>query len=97
MEELIPEIQLLANSGIPDDEGLNCFPEKDSGWPHFCALAILTATPLESEMILFENGGIPNDVDFPHGAISHSTIHVPRKVAAWFALTSFLLAVAGNT
>ena len=97
MKELIPEIQLLTNSGIPDDEGLSCFPDKDSGWPHYCALAILTDAHLDSEVILFENGGIPCDVDFPRGAINHPDVHVPRKVVAWFAVTSFLLAVAGNT
>ena len=97
MEELAPEIQLLVNGGIPDDEGLACAPGKDSGWPHYCALAALKAAPAELEIILFENGGIPNDADFAHGAIYHTDVDVPRKVVAWFALTSFLLAVAGNT
>jgi hypothetical protein len=97
MEELVPEIQLLINGGVPDDDGLVFAPGKDSGWPHFCALAILKDAALESEMILFENSGIPGDFELPRGAINHPDVHVPRKVVAWFAVTSFLLAVAGNT
>ena len=97
MEKLIAEIQLFANSGIPSDDILGPQFRGDTGWPHFCALQILEALPSPDELVLLENGGVFDDLDFGRGAIDHPDVHVPRSVVAWFAMTSFLLAVAGNT
>ncbi len=96
MEKMIREIQLLSNGGIPDEEGLLEVLQKDSGWPHFCALSRVVDVHATIEITLLENGGIPDGLDFQGGAIDQRIVDVPRPVVAWFALTSFLLAMAGN-
>jgi hypothetical protein len=44
-----------------------------------------------------DNGGVPDDRQFRPGLMHQPAVHVPRPVVAWFVVTSFLLAVAGNT
>lgn len=96
MEKLIPEIQLLSNGGVPDDRGMAAEFPRDSGWPHYCALQTLVTTTRGEDLDLLVNGGVYDDLDFGLGAIDHPDTRVPRPVVAWFVVTSFLLAVAGN-
>jgi hypothetical protein len=97
MEKLISEIQLLRNGGIPDDQGMAAEFLRDSGWPHYCALQKVVTPSRGDDLDLLVNGGIPDGLDFDYGAIDQPDVRVPRPVIAWFVVTSFLLAVAGNT
>ncbi len=97
MEKLISEIQLLRNGGIPDDRGMGPEFPRDSGWPHYCALQKRVTLSPRRDLDLLVNGGVCDDLDFDYGAIDQPAVRVPRPVVAWFVVTSFLLAVAGNT
>ena len=97
MERLVSEIHLLVNGGVPNEYGLSPGFSDDSGWPHYCALHRVSELATHSDLILLDNGGVPDDRQFCPGRTDSPEIHVPRPVVAWFVVTSFLLAVAGNT
>jgi hypothetical protein len=97
MERLVSEIHLLVNGGIPDEYGLSQVFSEDSGWPHYCALNRIPEFAAKLDLVLLDNGGVPDDRQFRPGLMRQPEIHVPRPVVAWFVVTSFLLAVAGNT